>query len=247
MTDKDAVAEFPLIPEPTRADPATVFSALAEILYSGSDASEVYAAICVAATLLVPGCDHASVMLQQRGQHVTVAATDDIAARIDALERRLRQGPCVDAITENIPQIDADLRTASQWPELARAVVETTPVRAVMGFRLAIDQHKVGALNLFSTTAGAFTTEAAAQAGVLAAFASVTATAVSRDQDIASLRAGLLSNREIGTAVGLLMGLEKMTADEAFDALRRTSQQMNLKVADLARTMLERHGRAHNP
>ncbi|MBS9376650.1 GAF and ANTAR domain-containing protein [Rhodococcus sp. B50] len=231
----------PLIPEPTRADPATVFSALAEILYSASDPSEVYTAICVAATVLIPGCDHASVMLRQGKKYITVAATSEVAARIDDLERQLGQGPCVDAIDEQIPQIEADLRAGSDWPQLAEAMLADTPVRGVMAFRLLIDRTKVGALNLFSTTAGAFTTAAAGQASVLAAFASVTATAVSREQDIASLRTGLANNREIGTAVGLLMALENLSAEEAFDVLRRTSQQMNLKVADLARSLLDRH------
>lgn len=233
--------EQPLIPEPTRADPATVFSALAEILYSGSDPSEVYTAICVAATVLIPGCDHASVMLRQGKNYLTVAATSEVAARIDDLERRLGQGPCVDAIDEQQPRIEADLRAGSSWPQLAEAILAETPVRGVMAFRLLIDRTKVGALNLFSTTAGAFTTEAAGQASVLAAFASITATAVSREQDIASLRTGLVNNREIGTAVGLLMALQHLSADEAFDVLRRTSQQMNLKVADLARSLLDRH------
>ncbi len=233
--------EQPSIPAPTTADPATVFSALAEILYGGADAAEVYAAICVAATLLVPGCDHASLMLRRRGTYATVAATDDIAARIDDLERRLEQGPCVDAIEEEIPQVEADLRAGSTWPELARAVLESTPVRGVMGFRLLIDKHKVGALNLFSDTPGAFTAAAAGQASALAAFASVTVTAVSRGEDIASLRTGLLSNREIGKAIGLLMGLQNLSSDEAFELLRRTSQQMNLKVADLARTLVDTH------
>ena len=211
--------EQPLIPEPTHADPATVFSALAEILYGGSDPSEVYAAICLAATLLVPGCDHASLMLRRGKQYVTAAATSDLAARIDQLERRLGQGPCVDAIDEHLPQIDADLRTGSSWPQLAQKVLDTTPVRGMMAFRLLIDRNKIGALNLFSTTAGAFTAEAAGQASVLAAFASVTATAVHREQDIASLRTGLMNNREIGTAVGLLMGLQNLSADDAFDVL----------------------------
>lgn len=233
--------EQPLIPEPARADPATVFSALAEILYSGSDPSEVYTAICVAATVLIPGCDHASVMLRQAQNYITIAATSEVAARIDELERQLGQGPCVDAIDEQRPQIEADLRAGSCWPQLAETVLAGTPVRGVMAFRLLIDRTKVGALNLFSTTAGAFTAEAAGQASVLAAFASVTATAVSREQDIASLRTGLVSNREIGTAVGLLMALENLSADEAFDMLRRTSQQMNLKVTDLARSLLARH------
>jgi hypothetical protein len=55
MNEKDGGVEQPVVAAPTSADPATVFSALAEILYGGADAAEVYAAICVAATLLVPG------------------------------------------------------------------------------------------------------------------------------------------------------------------------------------------------
>ncbi|EME23095.1 GAF and ANTAR domain-containing protein [Rhodococcus triatomae] len=223
------------------ADPATVFSVLAEILYEGSDAAEVHAAICVAATLLVPGCDRATVMLRDGDKHLTVAATDTVARRVDDLERRLGQGPCLDSIEEATPQIEPDLRTCSAWPELAEALLDSTPVRGAMGFRLLVDQRKAGALNLFSDTAGAFTPEAANSASVLAAFASVTVTANTRGQDVASLRAGLASNREIGQAVGLLMATQDISADEAFDQLRRTSQQMNLKVAHLARAVIDRH------
>ena len=61
------------------ADPTTVFAAVADIVYRGSSAEEIYTAICVAATLLVPGCDHASLMLVNRGKPVTVAATDQVA------------------------------------------------------------------------------------------------------------------------------------------------------------------------
>ena len=57
------------------ADPATVFAALAEIIYQGSDATQMYAAICVAATLVVPGCDHASLLLKRDDRYVTVGAS----------------------------------------------------------------------------------------------------------------------------------------------------------------------------
>lgn len=241
--EKDAGVARPVVPASTGADPATVFTAVAEILYGGAEASEVYTAICVAATLLVPGCDHASVMLRHNGEYATAAASDEIAARVDRLERRLKQGPCLDAIEEEVPQIEADLESRSTWPELTRAVVRSTPVRGAMGFRLLIDERKVGALNLFADTPGAFTGVAAAHASVLAAFASVTATAISRGEDIDSLRSGLVSNREIGKAIGLLMTTQNLSADEAFDLLRRTSQQVNLKVADLARSLVENHAR----
>jgi hypothetical protein len=111
------------------ADAATVFAALAEIIYQGSDASEVYAAICVAATLIVTGCDHASLPVRHDGRYVTVGASDRIAQRIDDLERIVGDGPCIDAIEEETPQIDSDLITPSQWPQLAARLVAETPVR----------------------------------------------------------------------------------------------------------------------
>jgi AmiR/NasT family two-component response regulator len=54
---------------------------------------------------------------------------------------------------------------------------------------------------------------------------------------------GLLSNREIGKAVGMLMLLHNMTEDEAFDLLRRYSQSLNIKLADVARQVIESRGR----
>lgn len=53
------------------ADPATVFAALAKIIYQGATAGDIYAALCVAATMIVPGCDHASLLVKQRGRYVT--------------------------------------------------------------------------------------------------------------------------------------------------------------------------------
>ncbi|APD84127.1 hypothetical protein AN480_29625 [Mycobacterium intracellulare subsp. chimaera] len=52
----------------SRAEPTAVFTGLADIVYQGSTPAEIYAAICIAATLMVPGCDHASVML--RDDHI---------------------------------------------------------------------------------------------------------------------------------------------------------------------------------
>jgi hypothetical protein len=228
---------------PATADPATVFAALAEIIYQGSDSSEVYAAICVAATLIVTGCDHASLLVRRDGGYVTVGASDRIAQRIDDLERMAGDGPCVDAIEEETPQIDSDLTTPSRWPQLAARVVAETPVRGAMGFRILVNRRKTGALNLFSNTPNVFDTEAAGQAIVLASFASVAINAVTQGADVATLRRGLLSNREIGKAVGMLMLLHGVSEHEAFDVLRRYSQDLNIKLADVARIVVEKRGK----
>ena len=220
-----------------------MFSALAEIIYQGTESSEVYAAICVAATLVVTGCDHASLLVRHDSRYVTVGASDRIAQRIDDMERQAGDGPCVDAIEEETPQIEPDLTTPSQWPQLAAALLADTPVRGAMGFRILVDKRKTGALNLFSDKAGVFDTESAGQAIVLASFASVAINAVAQGEDVSTLRRGLLSNREIGKAVGMLMMLNGVDEHEAFDVLRRYSQDLNIKLADVARTVIENRGK----
>ncbi|MDT7798847.1 MAG: hypothetical protein QOI78_2280, partial [Actinomycetota bacterium] len=55
------------------------------------------------------------------------------------------------------------------------------------------------------------------------------------------LRKAVESRDVIGQAKGILMQRRGITADEAFDVLRRASQELNVKLADLARTLADRH------
>jgi len=239
----DASSGFAKPLQPVTADPATVFAALAEVVYQGAEPDQVYTAICVAATLVVGGCDHASLLVRRNGRYLTVGASDDIAVRIDDMERAAGDGPCVDAIEEETPQIEPDLTTPTQWPKLAARLVAETPVRGAMGFRILVNSHKTGALNLFSDTPKAFDLQAAGQAALLAAFASVAINAIAAGEDVASLRNGLLSNREIGKAVGMLMVLNDVSEEEAFGILRTFSQDLNIKVADIAKSVVAHRGR----
>ncbi|QNG20654.1 GAF and ANTAR domain-containing protein [Rhodococcus triatomae] len=222
-------------------DPRQVFTALADIVYRGSSVSEVYTAVCVSATILVPGCDHASLMLHQEAGFATAAASDEVARLVDEYERELGEGPCLDAILDEVPQLDPDLATPTAWPALAARLLADTPVRGVMGFRLLVDDRKVGALNLFSDTPGTFGSEAADAAALLTSFASVAVAAAAHGEQARSLREGLASNREIGKAIGLLMALHHFDDDAAFDLLRRTSQSMNVKIAEVARRVVAQH------
>ncbi|EUA59374.1 ANTAR domain protein [Mycobacterium intracellulare 1956] len=192
---------------------------------------------------MVPGCDHASVMLRDNHIATTAAASDSVARKIDKLEQALGEGPCLDAISEETPQIDPDLRAGSQWPALAARVLTETPVHGIMGFRLLVGPHKIGALNLFSDSPNAFDMVAVERAILLAAFAGVAANAVAQGEDAATLQRGLASNREIGKAIGMLMALNDLTEAEAFDTLRRVSQEANIKLVDVAAAMVKRHTR----
>ena len=58
------------------------------------------------------------------------------------------------------------------------------------------------------------------------------------DSEATHLRRALEHSRDIGAAVGVLMAMKKVTRDEAFELLRRASQDQNRKVHDLALDVL---------
>ncbi len=217
------------------------FADLAALVYRTDDYQEIYQAVCTAAPSLVHGCDHASLMLMQGAGPVTAAWSDDVACQIDAAERELGSGPCVDAINDDTAHIDADLLHSRLWPDLSERVVRSTPVRGLAGFRVLVGERKVGALNFFSDTPGALTDRSINEAAVLAAFTSVALIAASNRETASTMRKGLQSNREIGKAMGLLMAFHKVTDDEAFEMLRRTSQDLNIKIAVVADELVKHH------
>ncbi|HET7357107.1 MAG TPA: GAF and ANTAR domain-containing protein [Nocardioidaceae bacterium] len=228
--------------DPTGGATASLFRGLAKLVYDCDDYAETYRAICEASPTLVHGCDHASLMLaSSRGRYETVAASDDIAARVDELEREIGDGPCVDAIKDEAATLEPTLLQPSRWPRLAAQVINETPVRSMAGFRLLVDSHKVGALNLFSDTPNGFTEQSVNQGAVVTSFISVALLAAHQKQAAASLRNGLESNREIGKAVGLMMAFHKVDDEAAFGMLRKASQDMNIKLAEVARQFVAHH------
>jgi transcriptional regulator with GAF, ATPase, and Fis domain len=203
----------------------------------------MYAAICVAATLTIPGCDHASLMIRHNGAFSTAAVSDAIAREIDKMELALGSGPCLDAIEERTTQIETNLTSDSRWPDLTSRVLADTPVRGALSVQLPVDRARTGALNLFSDTPDAFDERSIEQALVLGAFATVATTAVAQVEDASSLRRGLATSREIGKAIGMLMVLNDVSDDDAFDLLRRTSQVTNVKLADIAADVVRTRNR----
>lgn len=225
-------------------DAAKAFRDLADLVYRGATFDTIYQTICEVALAAVPGCDHACVMtIAPGGEPHREAATDEVAMLVDQLEWKTGEGPCVDAVLSDRYELDPDITKDSVWPELARLVVEQTPVRGMAGYRIMDGPHKVGALNLYSDEPGALTAESATMGAVVAAFASVALTAAAHNESVSSLREALDSNREIGKAIGILMATQQLTDEEAFALLRKTSNELNVRLSVLAQELLSRHGR----
>ena len=120
-------------------------------------------------------------------------------------------------------------------------MLAATPVRSMAGFRLLVGDQKTGALNLFSETPGGLDAESVDQGIVLASFVTVALLAAHERRTAETLRAGLASNREIGKAIGLMMAFHKISDEEAFAMLRSASQDMNIKLAEVARQVVDHH------
>ncbi|MGY1752973.1 ANTAR domain-containing protein [Blastococcus sp. SYSU D01042] len=58
-------------------------------------------------------------------------------------------------------------------------------------------------------------------------------------QQVAQLETGLLSNRRIGIAIGVVMERYKLSADEAFGVLQRLSQERNEKLRAIAERIVD--------
>lgn len=223
-------------------DAAEAFSTLAERLYRADSYQGVYDAICRAAVEAIPACDHACITTLVAGERpICEAATDDVARQIDALEWEVGQGPCVDAMLADRFEVDADITRHSAWPLLAASVVAKTPVRGMVGYRIQVGPRKVGALNVFSDTAGALTREDADLGAILAAFASVALGAAGGKENVRNLRVALSGNREIGKAIGLLMATHRITDAEAFEMLKQASNELNVRLASLAADLVADH------
>ncbi len=85
----------------------------------------------------------------------TVSASNPLAAQIDELQFDLGEGPCWDALQHYSPVLATDLPTARRrWPAFAPAAMERG-ITAVFAFPLFIGHLRIGAVDLYTTTATA--------------------------------------------------------------------------------------------
>ncbi|MGJ5830680.1 GAF and ANTAR domain-containing protein [Streptomyces ossamyceticus] len=195
--------------------------------------------ITASATELVDGCDAAGILVLHDSKVETLAPTHDLVTECDALQQQLGEGPCFDAARssegERVFRI-ADLTVEQQrWPAFAPEA-RALGVGSMMGFLLFTDDEEFGALNLYSRRPGAFT-EASELAGWL--LASHAAIAFSSARTHAQMEQAVATRHVIGEAMGILMGSRHLTEEEAFDVLRRYSQESNVKLREIARRVCE--------
>ncbi|GAA4293825.1 GAF and ANTAR domain-containing protein [Streptomyces venetus] len=193
------------------------------------------------ATELVWGCDAAGILLLHGKKVETLAPTHDLVTESDRLQERLAEGPCFDAARgdtdERVFRIHDFTHEVPRWPQYASRAKELG-VGSMMGFLLYTEEEELGALNLYSGHPGAFTEDSETAGWLLASHAAI---AFSSARSQAQLEQAIATRHLIGEAMGILMGSHDLTEKEAFDVLRRFSQDNNIKLREVARRVCE-HG-----
>lgn len=185
----------------------------------------------------IPGAQYAGITIVARREEIaTPAATHEHARTIDSIQEKLRQGPCFAAATEHDSYFISDLQTETRWPDFRAEALAQTKIRSIASFELFTTRDTVGALNLYSDNANAFDQDARDLGYIFAAHAAIVWAAVRRGEQF---RSALASRDIIGQAKGMIMERFSVNAIEAFDMLRTLSQNENIRLAEVARQIVE--------
>ena len=220
---------------------------LAALLLSTESFDELLRGVAELSARLVDGAATASITLAERGRVITVAAADGRATQLDEHQYVQGTGPCLEALhTASVVHVP-DLGREHRWGGFS-TVALSHGVTGALAVPLMARGGAVGVLNLYADAGAHFGERDQQLAETLAAHAAVALTAALRTYDQASLtdnlRIALSSRSVIDQAIGIVMGRERCSADQAFDVLRRVSQQRNTKLRHVATELITAVSRA---
>jgi GAF domain-containing protein len=207
---------------------------LARNLRSQRSSSLALQHIVTAAHEMVKNCDDVAITVARSDGTIETRASlgVGIAEQADQLQAQLREGPCIDSAWD-APLLRADdLPADGTWPAWGRAVVDQLGVRSVLCVQLFThEHHELGALQLFATRSHAFGSDASEEALGIAVHAAVALGAMENHE---AIQFGLVRRTVIGQATGIVMERYQLDQHQAFEVLRRISQESGRKVHDLA-------------
>lgn len=204
-------------------------------------ADEVVAATAHAVVGLVRGASDAAVCVLRRGEVELTAATGDDTESCEAWQLALGSGPAAEAATApgSAVLVD-DLTTDPRWSSL-HAVAAREGLASVLTVAAPLPaSSRTLVLSWYAREPHAFGSADCSRVALLAA--AHTSLALDRALREDHLRAAMVSRQQIGQAVGLLAARRSVGLADAFALLRTESQRSNVRLAELARRIVEEQG-----
>lgn len=213
---------------------AQVFATVACDLASQPDSDAVERRISAIATNVI-GCPWAQVVhLTERGTLSYSESSDDTLRAVTRISTEESDDIVSETVMGQGTIVVPDLAQDHRWPDFSSRVLAETSVRSAMSFLLRLGDTDLGALAMYSDTAGFFDDRMVEIGALLADHASIAVSHVASADRAHNLEIALMTNRKIGVAIGVLMARMSITDLQAFDLLRRTSQNTHRKLRDVA-------------
>jgi len=183
--------------------------------------------------------------LRRRGRatRVTTACSDPLASEADRVQYQAGEGPAAHVLRHGRRVRIHDTATHDRWPGFCRQAA-ALGIRSCYALPLVTNGEPDGALLLYAREPGAFGAEEARRAEKFAGHASGALALSLRmasclDQND-QLRSSIVSRAVIDQALGVIMATEHCPQDKAVALLRSVSQNTNVKLRDLAATIVTR-------
>jgi GAF domain-containing protein len=221
------------------ADPAEALERLGRLSLRELSMDGLLQTVADLTRSVMPGNPEASVLLLVKDRPRTVISTGEMATHLDETQYDRGQGPCLHAArTGEVTEIP-DTRADDRWPGyMPRAVEHGNLSSLSIPLAIEADEQVSGALNIYARRPHAFDETSRAVATRFSPYAAVATGnlyAYQSARDLAdNLQMALESRAVIDQAKGILIERHKLTADQAFQLLARSSMTTNRKLRDVA-------------
>lgn len=176
-------------------------------------------------------------------QQLTVCTTDPIAARLDALQFELGEGPHWDVLGNGMPALYPDLHrdVHTPWPVLAESA-RALGIGAMFAFPMTIGAATAGAVDLYCLESRRLDTHQVSLGSFMANRVAATAVKVGTELAAATGPVETLSapalRREVHQATGVIQAQLNTTATDAFARLRAHAFSVGRPVEQIAQDVV---------
>ena len=220
------------------SDLSAVFQRLQSLLLSTTGIESFLQQLSELATGAADQPISCGITARRDGQPLTVASSDHQASMLDESQYTGAGGPCLQTLATGQTTLIEDIDQEIRWPRYV-ASAKAAGLRCSLSLPLTVDHTTVGAMNLYGFAAlGIFTGEVRRRCELFAAQASgalqLTLGRVADREVLDQVDQALASRSIIDQALGIVMGQQRCTAEEAFALLRMRSQSSQMKLRDVA-------------
>ena len=181
------------------------------------------------------------ITISRRKKHPIKAWSAPLARSLDQVEDKLKQGPNLTAMTEQRTVHTSDLSGDDRWPRLAGSATEQG-IRSCLSIPLEVQGPTRAVMTLTGVRSDAFSPNDIYTAEAFAEQASKMLRPALRitelTETVQDLYAALEHRTVIDSALGVVMGQNHCDHDTAFSILRRAASSRNLKLRDLAASVV---------